>query len=104
MQEFLAGKNARLLVATISDYGPPGPEEYRLMSDGMRTAGIEELDVVYRGEETRPEKLMVGRNGHPGARIHAWWAEKLGAWLATGIPVARLSFHLVAWVDSSALP
>jgi len=81
MQEFLAGKNVRLLVATISDYGPPGPEEYRLMSDGMRTAGIEELDVVYRGEETRPEKLLVGGNGHPGARIHAWWAEKLGAWL-----------------------
>lgn len=81
MQEFLAGKNARLLVATLSDYGPPGPEEYRLMSDGMRTAGIEELDVVYRGEETSPEKLLVGGSGHPGARIHAWWAEKLGAWL-----------------------
>ncbi|RPH48092.1 MAG: hypothetical protein EHM85_18130 [Desulfobacteraceae bacterium] len=81
MQKFLAGKNARLLVATIADYGPPGPEEHRLMSDGMRTAGIEELDVVYRGGETRPEKLRVGGNGHPGALIHGWWAEKLGAWL-----------------------
>ncbi|MCX5855307.1 MAG: hypothetical protein NTZ24_12205 [Deltaproteobacteria bacterium] len=81
MQEFLAEKNARLLVATLSDWGPPGPEEYRLMSDGMRTSGIEELEVVYRGEEKRPEKLLVGGKGHPGTRIHAWWAEKLGAWL-----------------------
>jgi hypothetical protein len=81
MQEYLAGKNARLLVATLSEHGPPGPEEHRLMNEGIRAAGIEELDVVYRGDETRLEKLFVVRNGHPGALIHRWWAEKLSVWL-----------------------
>lgn len=82
MKELVARQNARLLVATLWDGGPPGPEAYRRMSASMGEAGIEEMDVTYRGPETRPELLQVGGNGHPSALIHAWWADKLSAWIA----------------------
>jgi hypothetical protein len=74
---------ARFLVATVWDGGPPGPGFYDRMRAAMREDRIEETNITYRGAETRPETLLVGGNGHPGPIIHAWWAEKLAAWMET---------------------
>jgi hypothetical protein len=83
MKQLVERAGGRFLVATLFDGGPPGPEANRRMIDRMRDAGIEEIDVTYRGRETRPEKILVGGNGHPGPLIHSWWADKIGAWMVT---------------------
>jgi hypothetical protein len=75
-------KHGRLLVATLWDGGSQWAAAYRRMSAGMRHSGIEELNVTYRGPETRPEKLLVGGTGHPSGLINTWWADRLSEWLA----------------------
>ena len=82
MKDLVERANARFLLATLHDDGPPGPEPSQRMRDDIRRSGIEELNVTYRGAETRPEKLLVGGNGHPGPVIHQWWADKIAARLA----------------------
>jgi hypothetical protein len=82
MKETVAGQKARLLVADLWNGGPPGPEAVRSITKGMQEAGIEQMDATYHGTETRPEMLQVGGAGHPGPAVHAWWADKLGEWLA----------------------
>jgi hypothetical protein len=52
------------------------------MAQAIRDAGIEEVNVTYRGPETRPDKLRVPGGLHPGVAVQAWWTEQLGAWLA----------------------
>ncbi len=79
MKTLVEAAQARLLVATLWDGGSPS---YPKISADMRKAGIEQLDVTYKGEEKRPEKILVGGNGHPGAIIHAWWADRLARWMA----------------------
>ena len=81
MKRLVEGAHGRFLVATLWDQTSPGPDAYRRMRDQMRSSGIEELDITYRGPETRMEKLLVGGNGHPNEIVHAWWADKLAAWL-----------------------
>ena len=81
MKQLVERLNGRFLVITLWDAAPPGLESYRRMSAAMRNSGIEELDLTYRGPETRREKLMVGGNGHPTGIVHAWWADQLTPWL-----------------------
>ena len=81
MKELTDRISARLLVATLWDGGSEWRSSRQMMSAGMRAAGIEELDLTYRGPETRPEKLFVQVQGHPSALVDAWWADTLGAWL-----------------------
>jgi hypothetical protein len=80
MQRTVAAAHGRLLVATLWD-GGPDPETYRRVTAEMRKAGIAQIDVTYAGAETRPEKILVGGTGHPGAIIHSWWADKLEQWM-----------------------
>jgi hypothetical protein len=80
MKDIVERAGARFLVATLSDDGPS--EASQRMRDDMRRDGIEEINVTYRGAETRPEKLLVGGYGHPGPVVHRWWADKIAAWLA----------------------
>ena len=80
MNQLVEGAHGRLLVATLWD-GGPDPETYRRVTADMRRAGIAQLNVTYAGAETRPEKILVGGTGHPGAIIHSWWADKLGQWM-----------------------
>jgi len=82
MDAFVKSTGARFLVATLSDDGPPDPDANQRMATALRRAGIEEINVVYQGEETRPDRLRVPGGLHPGVAVHAWWADKLGAWLA----------------------
>jgi hypothetical protein len=84
MKELVESAHARLLVATLWNGGdlPSFPP----IRAAMPQAGIENLDITYAGEETRPEKLLVGGTGHPGPLIHAWWAGKLSQWLAQQNP------------------
>jgi hypothetical protein len=80
MNQLVEGAHGRLLVATLWD-GGPDPETYHRVTADMRRAGIAQLNVTYAGAETRPEKILVGGTGHPGAIIHSWWADKLGQWM-----------------------
>ena len=80
MEKLVEGAHGRLLVATLWN-GGPDPETYRRITMDMRQAGIGQLDVTYAGAETRPEKILVGGTGHPGAIIHSWWADKIGQWM-----------------------
>ena len=80
MDKLVEGARGRLLVATLWD-GGPDPETYHRVTADMRQAGIAQIDVTYAGAETRPEKILVGGTGHPGAIIHSWWADKLGQWI-----------------------
>jgi len=72
---------ARLLVATLWDGDSRWRSSYQTMRAGMRAAGIEELDVTYRGPETRPEKLEVVGDGHPSGLVDTWWADTLEPWI-----------------------
>ncbi len=81
MKGLVEGAGGRLLVATLWDMTSPGPDSYRRMSDQMRRSGIEEIDITYRGPETKLANLLVGGNGHPNAIVHAWWADRLAGWL-----------------------
>lgn len=80
MQRTVEAAHGRLLVATLWN-GGPDPETYRRVTADMRKAEIAQIDVTYAGAETRPEKILVGGTGHPGAIIHSWWADKLGQWI-----------------------
>jgi hypothetical protein len=80
MQKLVEGAHGRLLVATLWD-GGPDPETYRRVTMDMRQVGIAQLDVTYAGAEKRPEKILVGGTGHPGAIIHSWWADEIGQWM-----------------------
>ena len=82
MKELADKQKAHLLVANLWNGGSPGPEAIRSMTKSMQEEGIEQMDVTYRGTETRPELLQVGGTGHPGVAVHAWWAGKIGDWLA----------------------
>ncbi len=82
MKELADGQKARLLVANLWNGGSPGPDAVRGITKSMQEAGIEQMDVTYHGTETRPELLQVGGSGHPGVAVHAWWAGKIGDWLA----------------------
>jgi hypothetical protein len=82
MKELADREKAPLLVADLWNGGSPGPEALRSITKSMREEGIEQMDVTYGGTETRPELLHVGGSGHPGVAIHAWWADKIGDWLA----------------------
>ncbi len=82
MQEAANRAGSHLLVATLWADGPPGPRENQQMRENMRLDGIEEMDVTYRGPERDPRKLQVGGNGHPGAVVHQWWADRIGDWIA----------------------
>jgi hypothetical protein len=82
MKEVADKQEARLLVADLWNSGSPGPQAIRGMMQSMREAGIEQMDATYHGTETRPELLQVGGSGHPGVAVHAWWAGKIGDWLA----------------------
>ncbi len=83
MKEAADREQAPLLVATLWHGGPPRSAAYRRMVDGMRVEGIEQIDITYAGQETKPERLAVGGHGHPGPAIHEWWADKLSPWLAS---------------------
>jgi hypothetical protein len=80
MRQLVEGARGRLLVATLAN-GGPDPETYGRVAADMRQAGIAQIDVTYAGAETRPEKILVGGTGHPGAIIHSWWADKIGQWV-----------------------
>lgn len=82
MKTAVEKEHASFLVATLQDDLPPGKEAYQRIAASMREAGIEEIDVTYGGNETRPERLRVGGAGHPGPAVDEWWAEKLSAWVA----------------------
>jgi len=79
MQSLVTSRQGKLLVATLYN---SDPEISRQLMEKVRPAGIAQIDVTYAGAETRPEKILVGGSGHPGAIIHAWWAEKLGDWMS----------------------
>ena len=79
MKTLVESAHGRLLVTTLWNGGDP--QGYPKIVGGMRQAGIDHLDVTYAGAEMRPEKILVGGTGHPGAIIHSWWAGKLGEWL-----------------------
>ncbi len=82
MKDVSEQAGARFLVATLwYDGGQPGPDVERRIRDGMRSDGIEEIDAIYRGPETRLEKLLVGGTGHFGPIVHSWWADKIDGWL-----------------------
>lgn len=81
MKKTAEREHARFLVATLWDDLPPGREAYERMAASMRRAGIEEMDVTYRGSETKPERLHVGGVGHPGPAVDEWWADKVSEWL-----------------------
>ncbi len=81
MDAFVKQHGARFLVATLSEDGPPGPDAYARMARAIHDAGVDEVNVTYRGAETRPEMLRVPGGLHPGVAIQAWWTEQLGAWL-----------------------
>jgi hypothetical protein len=81
MKKTVEKEHARFLVATLWDDLPPGLAAYQRMAASMRSAGIEEIDVTYKGNETKPERLRVGGVGHPGPAIDEWWADKLSGWL-----------------------
>jgi hypothetical protein len=82
MRTMVEREHARFLVATLWDDLPPGVAAYQRMAASMRRQGIQEIDVTYRGAETRPERLRVGGVGHPGPAIDEWWADKLSGWLS----------------------
>jgi hypothetical protein len=86
MDAFVKQHGARFLVATLSEDGPPLPDAYARMARAIRDAGVEEVNVTYRGTETRPEMLRVPGGLHPGVAVQAWWTEQLGAWLAEQLP------------------
>jgi hypothetical protein len=86
MDAFVKQHGARFLVATLSEDGPPGHDAYERMAHAIRDAGIEEVNVAYRGTETRPDKLRVPGGLHPGVAVQTWWTEQLGDWLAGQLP------------------
>jgi hypothetical protein len=86
MDAFVKQHGARFLVATLSLDGPPGLDAYARMARAIHDAGVEEVNVIYRGAETRPELLRVPGGLHPGVAVQTWWTEKLGAWLAEQLP------------------
>lgn len=82
MKAVADGQKAPLLVATLWDGPPPGPEVYAAITRGLERDGIQHVNVTYHGSETQPDKLRVGGTGHPGVAVHAWWADHLAEWLA----------------------
>ena len=82
MKQVANTAGARFVVVTLWRGKEPWLQPTQPYRDDMRRDGIEEFDATYDGPETNGDKLLVGGHGHPGPLIHAWWADRIGDWLA----------------------